>query len=224
MIIAVDGPGGSGKSTVSRRLAEHLGWLHLDTGAFYRAATLAVLRAAVDLALDSEVADAVSGRGFLQEDGRMFLDGEDVTVDIRSAAVTAAVSAVSALPEVRKVMVAHQREWVARHGRDVVVEGRDIGTVVFPEADLKIWLSASAEERAQRRALQTGEDPALVMQELDRRDRADSGRKVSPLKPAEDAVHMDTTGMTVDEVVERIVGLTDAKTLKPSSKEDPARQ
>lgn len=211
MIIAVDGPGGSGKSTVSRNLAKGLGWLHLDTGAFYRAATLAVLRAGVDLTVDTEVTGAVSVRTFIQEGGRMYLDGEDVSVDIRSPEVTASVSAVAALPEVRRVMVAHQRTWVARHGRDVVVEGRDIGTVVFPEADLKIWLSASAEERARRRALQTGEDPAVVMRELDRRDRADSGRKVSPLTPAPDAIHMDTTGMTVDEVVERIVTLIDSK-------------
>jgi len=207
VIIAVDGPGGSGKSTVSRKLAERLGWLHLDTGAFYRAATLAVLRAGVDLAVESEVVGAVSVRTFVQENGRMYLDGEDVSVDIRSLEVTASVSAVAALPEVRRVMVSHQRAWVARHGGDVVVEGRDIGTVVFPEADLKIWLSASAEERARRRALQTGEDPAVVMKELDRRDRADSGRKVSPLTPAEDAIHLDTTGMTVDEVVDRIMTL-----------------
>ena len=212
MIIAVDGPGGSGKSTVSRKLAERLGWLHLDTGAFYRAATLAVLRAGVDLAVESEVVGAVSVRTFVQENGRMYLDGEDVSVDIRSLEVTASVSAVAALPEVRRVMVSHQRAWVARHGGDVVVEGRDIGTVVFPEADLKIWLSASAEERARRRALQTGEDPAVVMKELDRRDRADSGRKVSPLTPAEDAIHLDTTGMTVDQVVDRIMTLIGSKT------------
>ncbi len=211
MIIAVDGPGGSGKSTVSRKLARRLGWLHLDTGAFYRAATLAVLRAGVDLAVESEVVGAVSVRAFVQESGRTYLDGEDVSVDIRSPEVTASVSAVAALPEVRRVMVSHQRAWVGRHGGDVVVEGRDIGTVVFPDADLKIWLSASAEERARRRALQTGEDPAVVMKELDRRDRADSGRKVSPLTPAEDAVHLDTTGMTVDEVVDRIVDLINSK-------------
>ena len=210
MIVAVDGPGGSGKSTVSKRLAQRLGWLHLDTGAFYRAATLAVLRLGLDTGNESEVAAAVGRRRFSQEAGRMFLDGEDVSIDIRSAEVTAAVSEVSALPDVRKVMVDHQRRWVARHDRDVVVEGRDIGTVVFPDADLKIWLSASAEERARRRALQTGEDPAEVRTELDRRDSADSGRKVSPLTPAADAIHIDTTGITVDEVVERISSLVDA--------------
>jgi cytidylate kinase len=212
VIIAVDGPGGSGKSTVSRKLAQRLGWLHLDTGAFYRAATLAVLRAGVDLSVEDEVVGAVSVRTFVQEGGRMYLDGEDVSVDIRSYEVTASVSAVAALPEVRKVMVSHQRAWVSRHGQNVVVEGRDIGTVVFPEADVKIWLSASAEERARRRALQTGENLAVVIKELDRRDRADSDRKVSPLTPAEDAVHLDTTGMTVEEVLDQIVTLIDAKT------------
>jgi cytidylate kinase len=175
---------------------------------------LAVLRAGVDLSVEDEVVGAVRVGTFVQESGRMNLDGEDVSADIRSIEVTASVSAVAALPGVRKVMVSHQRAWVARHRHDVVVEGRDIGTVVFPEADLKIWLSASAEERARRRALQTGENPAVVMKELDRRDRADSGRKVSPLTPADDAIHLDTTGMTVDEVVDRIVTLIDQK---PSS-------
>jgi cytidylate kinase len=212
VIIAVDGPGGSGKSTVSRELAERLGWLHLDTGAFYRAATLAVLRAGVDLSVEDEVIGAVGVLTFVQERGRMYLDGEDVSADIRSMEVTASVSTVAALPEVREVMVSHQRACVSGHGRDVVVEGRDIGTVVFPEADLKIWLSASVEERARRRALQTGEDPAVVMKELDRRDRADSTREVSPLVPAKDAIHLDTTGMTVDEVVDRIVYLIETKT------------
>jgi cytidylate kinase len=173
---------------------------------------LAVLRAGVDLSVEDEVVGAVSVGTFVQEGGRMYLDGEDVSVDIRSYEVTASVSAVAALPEVRKVMVSHQRAWVSRHGQNVVVEGRDIGTVVFPEADVKIWLSASAEERARRRALQTGEKLAVVIKELDRRDRADSDRKVSPLTPAEDAVHLDTTGMTVEEVLDRIVTLIDAKT------------
>ena len=196
---------------MSRRLAERLGWLHLDTGAFYRAATLVVLRLGLDPSDEFEVATAVAGLRFSQEKGRMFLDAEDVSIDIRSPAVTAAVSEISALPEVRQVMVAHQRGWVASHGRDAVVEGRDIGTVVFPEADLKIWLSASAEERARRRALQTGEDPVSVRTELDRRDRADSGRKASPLTPAPDAVYLDTTGMTVDEVLDRIQSLIESK-------------
>lgn len=211
MIIAVDGPGGSGKSTVSRKLAERLGWLHLDTGAFYRAATLAVLRAGVDLSDEDEVLGAVSVRTFIQEGGCMYLDGEDVSADIRSMEVTASVSRVAAMPAIRRLMVSHQRAWVSGHGQDAVVEGRDIGTVVFPEADLKIWLSASAQERARRRALQTGENPAAIMKELDRRDHADSTRETSPLAPANDAIRLDTTGMTVDEVLDRILTLMDRK-------------
>jgi len=208
VIIAVDGPGGSGKSTVSRKLADRLKWLHLDTGAFYRAATLAVMRAGLETSDHTDgVTAAVRGRKYVQEGGRMFLDGEDVSAEIRSPEVTSAVSAVSALPDVRRLMVALQREWVARHGHDVVVEGRDIGTVVFPDADLKIWLSASAEERARRRALQSKRDHESVLKELDRRDRADSERKASPLTPADDAIHLDTTGMTADEVVDRIMSL-----------------
>jgi cytidylate kinase len=207
VIIAVDGPGGSGKSTVSRRLAGRLGWNHLDTGAFYRAATLTVLRSGVDPNDVDEVDGIVLARAFVQEDGRMCIDGRDVSVEIRTPEVTAAVSAISALPTVRRAMVAQQREWVQKHGPDVVVEGRDIGTVVFPEADLKVWLSASAEERAKRRALQSGEDPATVLAELAIRDRADSGRTVSPLEPADDAIHVDTTDMTIEEVVDHIVGL-----------------
>ena len=208
MIIAVDGPGGSGKSTVSRKLADRLGWLHLDTGAFYRAATLAALRAGIKGSDQAdEVSAAVGARNYVQEDGRMFLDGEDVSAEIRSDEVTAAVSAVSAVPDVRRTMVGLQREWVARHGQNVVVEGRDIGTVVFPEAELKIWLTASPEERARRRALQSSRDQGTVLEELDRRDRADSVRQTSPSTPAADAIHLDTTGMLADEVVDRIMNL-----------------
>ena len=208
MIIAVDGPGGSGKSTVSRKLADRLGWLHLDTGAFYRAATLAALRAGIKGSDQAdEVSAAVGARNYVQEDGRMFLDGEDVSAEIRSDEVTTAVSAVSAVPDVRRAMVGLQREWVARHGQNVVVEGRDIGTVVFPEAELKIWLSASPEERARRRALQSSRDQGTVLEELDRRDRADSVRQTSPSTPAADAIHLDTTGMLADEVVDRIMNL-----------------
>lgn len=189
-------------------LADRLGWLHLDTGAFYRAGTLAALRAGIESSSHrDEVTAAVRGRSYVQESSRMFLDGEDVSADIRSSEVTAAVSAVSAVPEVRRIMVGLQREWVARHGQDVVVEGRDIGTVVFPDADLKIWLSASAEERARRRALQSNRDHESVLKELDRRDRADSQRQASPLMPAADAIHLDTTGMSADEVVDRILSL-----------------
>ncbi len=205
MIIAIDGPAGSGKSTVSRRLAERLGWNHLDTGAFYRAATLAVLRAGGDPSHPDEVMAAIKGRRFHQEKSHMLLDDEDVSLAIRSPEVTVGVSPVSAHAEVRAQMVEEQRRWVAERGHDAVVEGRDIGTVVFPQAELKVWLMATSGERARRRAAQTGDDPLQVATDLRRRDEADATRTVSPQIPAPDAVHIDTTDLTVDEVVEAIL-------------------
>ncbi|HKZ20588.1 MAG TPA: (d)CMP kinase [Acidimicrobiia bacterium] len=206
-MVAVDGPGGAGKSSVSRALATRLGWSHLDTGAFYRAATLAVLRAGIEPAEGSAVADLVEPLKFRQDRGSMFLDGEDVSDEIRSREVTAAVSVVSAHPDVRRTLVRHQRQWVAAHPGPVVVEGRDIGSVVFPDADLKIWLIASAAERARRRAAETGESVSAVAADLARRDRADSNRKASPQKPAPDAIWVDTTNLAIDSVVERIVAM-----------------
>ena len=208
MIIAIDGPGGSGKSTVSRRLAERLGWNHLDTGAFYRAATLATLRAGADPEDEQAVLEAVAGHRFDQRGREMLLDGENVSTAIRSTDVTAAVSAVSSHAELRRMLVREQRKWVeGKGGANTVVEGRDIGTVVFPAASLKVWLEASPAERARRRATETGSDLRVVEADLARRDRADSGRAVSPQQPAFDAVHLDTTGLEVDAVVERILDL-----------------
>lgn len=205
MIVAVDGPGGSGKSTVSRRLAVRLGWLHLDTGAFYRAATLAALRDGTDPKDLNSTLQAIARRRYRQERGRMYLDGEDVTSEIRGPEVTTVVSAVAAMPEVRRIMVREQRKWVAGHRANAVVEGRDIGTVVFPDADLKVWLVANPPVRARRRAVETGESIADVEKDLARRDRADSQRTVSPQKPASDAIHLDTSNMGVEQVVERIM-------------------
>jgi CMP/dCMP kinase len=208
VIIAIDGPGGSGKSTVSRRLAERLGWNHLDTGAFYRAATLAALRAGADPEDEQAVMEAVTGHRFDQMDGQMMLDSENVSTAIRSSDVTAAVSAVSSHPELRRLLVREQRKWVkGKGGANTVVEGRDIGTVVFPAAALKVWLEASPAERARRRAAETGSDLEVVEADLARRDRVDSGRAVSPQRPAFDAVHLDTTGLEVDAVVERVLEL-----------------
>jgi cytidylate kinase len=207
VIVAIDGPAGSGKSTVSRRLAERLGWNHLDTGAYYRAATWAVLEAGGSPADPDQVIEAVNGHRFDLDLGRMFLDGRDVSREIRSPEVDAAVSAVSAHPGLRELMVEEQRVWVARRGPDAVVEGRDIGTVVFPNAGLKVWLVASPSERARRRAAQSGEGRADVEAELARRDQADSERSVSPQTPAADAIHIDTTELTVGQVVERILDL-----------------
>ncbi|HEX2420228.1 MAG TPA: (d)CMP kinase [Acidimicrobiia bacterium] len=206
-VLAVDGPGGAGKSTVSRALASRLGWLHLDTGAFYRAATLAVQRAEVNPDDAAAVAELVDRLKLRQEGGLMFLDGDDVSDEIRIKDVTATVSRVSSHPEVRRILVRHQRQWVAGHPGPVVVEGRDIGSVVFPDADLKIWLVASSAERARRRAAETGEPVSVVAADLARRDAADSTRRASPQKPAADAIWVDTTNLAIDTVVERIVAM-----------------
>lgn len=203
-VIAVDGPGGSGKSTVSRAVAERLGWAHLDTGAFYRAATLVVLETGTSVDNEKAILDAIEGRRFDQENSVMTIDGRDVSIGIRTEAVTNAVSAVSAHPQLRKVMVAKQRVWADRHP-GAVVEGRDIGTVVFPYALLKVFLTADPTERARRRAGETGDDSWTVAAALERRDKLDSTRRTSPLKPAEDAHVIDTTDVSVDEVVEAII-------------------
>ena len=210
MIVTMDGPGGTGKSTVSRAVAKIAGLPHLDTGAFYRAATLAVIRAEVDLDQGEAVAEVVSDAGFDQSDGRMMLDGEDVSVDIRSDQVTSAVSQVSSHREVRELLVQHQRKWIADHGGRGVVEGRDIGTVVFPEAEVKVYLDASLEVRARRRALQSSADPERVLDDLARRDQVDSSRDASPLTVPEGATVVETSDMTFDEVVNLILSLIPA--------------
>ncbi len=212
LTVAMDGPSGTGKSSVSRKLALRLGARYLDTGAMYRVATLRVLRAGADLDDPASIIAAVKElplsigtdptREFVE------LDGEDVSAEIRGDAVTKAVSAVSAVGEVREVLVATQREIAAEAGR-IVVEGRDIGTVVLPGADAKIYLTASAQARAQRRNEQNiregrGDDYAAVLADVQRRDTLDSTRAVSPLRPAEDAVLVDTSELTMDEVIDEL--------------------
>ncbi|KUI41968.1 cytidylate kinase [Mycobacterium sp. IS-1590] len=215
LVIAVDGPAGTGKSTVSRGLARELNARYLDTGAMYRIVTLAVLRAGVELTDTEAVAAAASEAelavGYDPDQDRSYLDGEDVSAEIRGAAVTTAVSAVSAVPAVRTRLVDLQRKLAS--GQDsVVVEGRDIGTVVLPDADLKIFLTASAEERARRRNDQNkstglGDDYEAVLADVKRRDHLDSTRAVSPLRPADDAVVVDTSAMTQPEVIEHLTRL-----------------
>ncbi|HLF61395.1 MAG TPA: (d)CMP kinase [Acidimicrobiia bacterium] len=212
LIVTVDGPSGTGKSTVSRAVASKVNLPHLDTGAFYRAATLAVIRAGVDPGDAEAVAGVVGGAGLDQEDGVMSLDGADVSAEIRGPEVTAAVSRVAANSEVRRILVSHQREWVQRHGERAVVEGRDIGSVVFPNATLKVFLDARPEVRANRRAVETGEDPHSVMEHLGRRDHFDSTRAASPLIVPEDAVIIDTSDLRFDEVVDRVVQLVRDRT------------
>lgn len=206
MIVTVDGPGGTGKSTVSRVVARRADLPHLDTGAFYRAATLAVIRAGADPFDDEAVVEVVSAADMAQEEGRMFLDDEDVSEEIRGAAVTAAVSAVSAHPGVRQLLVELQRDWVTQHGGGVV-EGRDIGSVVFPDATVKVFLDASAEIRALRRSLETGERLDDVLDDLNRRDGLDSTRAASPLAVPDGAVVIDTSALSFDEVVDRLLEL-----------------
>jgi len=202
-VIAIDGPGGSGKTTVSRALAAALGMAHLDTGAFYRAITLEALRRGVEGQALGELARVVDIR---YEEGRVFIGSENVSAAIRTHAVNGYVSAVSAVPAVRTEMVRRQREWVEAHGGSAVVDGRDIGTVVFPSARLKVFLIARPEIRALRRA-QELEDAGvdLVQQDLARRDGLDSSRPVSPLIPAPDAVFLDTSDLTLDQVVAKII-------------------
>ncbi|MEC3957376.1 (d)CMP kinase [Nocardia sp. CDC153] len=208
----MDGPSGTGKSSVSRQLATRLEARYLDTGAMYRVATLRVLRSGVDL--DDAAAIAVAVKELPLTIGTdpsrevILLDGEDVSSEIRGNAVTKAVSAVSAVPEVREQLVALQREITVSAGR-IVVEGRDIGTVVLPEADVKIYLTASAEARAFRRNAQNiaegrGDDYEAVLADVQRRDTLDSTRKVSPLRPAEDAVLVDTSDLNKDEVIDEL--------------------
>lgn len=209
-VIALDGPGGSGKSTVAKLVASATGLPYLDTGAMYRAITFSVLQRDLDPS-DWPAADAILDSIELDlSDEAVVVDGFDATEAIRGPEVTNNVSAVAANPNVRSTLVRLQREWVAKMGGGVL-EGRDIGTVVIPDAALKVYVTASARERARRRAAQTGADIDEVEADLIRRDKADSERAVSPLRPADDAVTVDTTGHTIDEVVDIIVGLADER-------------
>ncbi|MEQ4304409.1 (d)CMP kinase [Plantactinospora sp. B6F1] len=209
-VVAVDGPSGSGKSTVSRRLAGALDARYLDTGAMYRAVTWAVLRSGVD-PQDAEAVAKVAGETDLKigvdpQAPSVTADGIAVDREIRSPEVTAAVSAVSAVPAVRELLVAQQREMIDAAGR-IVVEGRDIGSVVAPDADLKVYLTASADARARRRSAENAADLAATAADLARRDRLDSTRTADPLRQAPDAVVLDTTALGIDEVVTRLRAL-----------------
>jgi cytidylate kinase len=209
-VVAVDGPSGSGKSTVSRRLATALDGVYLDTGAMYRAVTWAVLQAGVDLAdPDAITKIALETELSIGTDPaapHFAANGVNVDGPIRGAEVTGAVSAVAAVPAVRKQLVTLQQAIIAGHPR-IIVEGRDIATVVAPDADLKVYLTASAAARAQRRSAEDATDVAATEADLARRDKLDSSRKADPLRQSGDAVEVDTTGMGIDEVVAYILEL-----------------
>ena len=204
-IIAIDGPAGSGKSTVARALAARLGLDYLDTGAMYRAATFAALRRGIDPAEADQVARMV---GSLDLDVRIdgvTVDGVDASIEIRGPEVSRAVSIVAANPAVRAEMRRRQREWAAAHGGGVL-EGRDIGAVVFPDAELKVYLTADPEVRAQRRSQEvTDLDYETVAADIARRDALDQGRTLDPLREADGAIHVDTSDLSVDQIVELLV-------------------
>ena len=205
-VIAIDGPAGAGKSTVARAVADATGLPFLDTGAMYRCVALRVLREGTPVTDADGVASLARAARIEVDGGTVMLDGEDVSAAVRTAEVNALVGPVATISAVRDVMRAAQRDWAARTGGGVV-EGRDIGTVVFPDAILKIFLTASEEERAVRRSRETGHDRSEVARAIAERDRIDSTRSDSPLRPAEGSVTVDSTGRSVDDVVSEIVGL-----------------
>lgn len=220
LIIAIDGPAGSGKSTTARHVAEIFGLLYIDTGAMYRAVTLAALRAEkefTDAAL-SDFLEKLEIRLVPSQDGqRTFLNGEDVSDEIRSAEVTRNVSMVSSLGTVRSALVRQQRAMGESGG--IVMDGRDIGTVVFPDAHLKIFLVASAEERARRRAKELESKGEMVFldeikRQIELRDKFDSEREIDPLRKADDAILLDTSNMTIEEQTAKIVALAREKMVK----------
>jgi cytidylate kinase len=215
LIVAIDGPAGAGKSTVAGRLAAHFGLLNLETGAMYRAFALKALESSIatddPAALEKLAANTSIALEPTPSGNRVLLDGNDVTAHVRDAAVTQAASQVSVHPAIRSWMVDLQRKLGEKGG--VVMEGRDIGTVVFPDADIKIFLDASPEARGERRYEQSGKSapPESILKEIRERDQRDRNREQSPLRPAPDAVVIDSTSLTLEEVVSKVQDLVTAQ-------------
>ena len=212
ILIAIDGPAGSGKSTSAKLVAQKLGYFYVDTGAMYRAITLKILTSPIELSNENEIVESAADSDIMLINNgdklKVILDGKDVTEKIRSEEVTNNVSLISSYPGVRKVLVAKQREIGSKKG--CVVDGRDISTVVFPDADLKFYMTADIMERARRRQAELSasgvELPIVqVVRELKERDLKDSTRETSPLKKADDAIEIDTTNLTIEEQVEKIL-------------------
>jgi CMP/dCMP kinase len=205
MVIAIDGPAGAGKSTVARAVAAEIGFTYLDSGAMYRCVALAALESGNGLEDDEALGELAEGLEIGFDGTRVLLGTRDVSEEIRTPGVTSASSRVSVHPRVREALVARQRELIA--AGDYVAEGRDIGTVVSPEAPLKVFLTASDEERARRRAAESGEDVEAVLEAQARRDARDTGREHGALRPADDAVELDTSSLSLEEVVGQVVGM-----------------